>query len=82
MLKHLGLVIFLFIVLKLTGAIDWSWIWVLFPLWGTIIFFILVFIIVYVFDTFRKIPGLKQQFFVLIFVSLLLFLVVFYTLSS
>jgi hypothetical protein len=24
----------LFITLKLTGVIDWSWLWVLAPLWG------------------------------------------------
>ena len=26
----------LFIALKLTGVIDWSWWWVLSPLWGSI----------------------------------------------
>jgi hypothetical protein len=24
----------LFAILKLTGAITWDWLWVLFPLWG------------------------------------------------
>lgn len=38
-----GLVLFasvtaLFIVLKLTGAVDWSWFWVLSPLWVPLIF--------------------------------------------
>jgi hypothetical protein len=28
-----GLLTLLFITLKLTGYIDWSWWWVLFPLW-------------------------------------------------
>jgi len=28
-----GLLAILFIALKLTGVIDWSWVWVLSPLW-------------------------------------------------
>ena len=28
-----GLLTIVFIVLKLIGAIDWSWIWVLSPIW-------------------------------------------------
>lgn len=28
-----GLLTIVFIVLKLTGVIDWSWVWVLAPLW-------------------------------------------------
>ena len=28
-----GLLTILFIGLKLTGFIEWSWLWVLFPLW-------------------------------------------------
>ena len=28
-----GLLTIAFIVLKLTGVIDWSWIWVLSPIW-------------------------------------------------
>lgn len=30
----LGLLAIVFITLKLTGFIDWSWWWVLAPLWG------------------------------------------------
>ena len=30
----LGLLTIVFITLKLTGYIAWSWWWVLFPLWG------------------------------------------------
>lgn len=30
-----GLLTILFIALKLTGFIDWSWIWVLSPIWIT-----------------------------------------------
>jgi hypothetical protein len=32
----LGLLTILFVALKLTGHIDWSWLWVLSPLWGPI----------------------------------------------
>lgn len=38
-----GLLTILFIGLKLTGYIDWSWVWVLAPLW--IGFALLVFIL-------------------------------------
>lgn len=31
----IGLLQIVFIVLKLIGKIDWSWWWVLAPLWGT-----------------------------------------------
>jgi len=32
-----GLLTILFIGLKLTGYINWSWIWVLFPIWISMI---------------------------------------------
>lgn len=32
----LGLLTIAFIVLKLTGVIEWSWWWVLLPLWGPV----------------------------------------------
>lgn len=41
-----GLLTIVFITLKLTGYIDWSWIWVLSPLWIPIVFVISVFVIV------------------------------------
>lgn len=28
-----GILFFIFLVLKLTGYIDWSWVWVTSPLW-------------------------------------------------
>ena len=34
-----------FIVLKLTGVIDWSWWWVLSPLWIPIVFMLVVVLI-------------------------------------
>ena len=40
-----GLLTIVFIVLKLCGVIDWSWIWVLSPIW---IVFVLAFVIVFI----------------------------------
>lgn len=34
----LGLLTIVFIVLKLTHVIDWSWIWVLSPMWSGAVF--------------------------------------------
>lgn len=34
-----------FIVLKLCGVIDWKWAWVLSPMWGSIIFYVVIAII-------------------------------------
>ena len=43
-----GLLTVLFIGLKLTGHINWSWLWVLSPLWISLLLFfvIVVFIVV------------------------------------
>lgn len=38
----LGLLTIVFIALKLTGYITWSWIWVLAPLWMIPVFIILI----------------------------------------
>lgn len=40
-----GLLTIVFIVLKLCGVIAWSWLWVLSPIWISIIFVILVLVI-------------------------------------
>lgn len=32
-----GLLTIVFIVLKLTGVINWAWLWVLAPIWGSVI---------------------------------------------
>ena len=40
-----GLLTIVFITLKLTGYIDWSWLWVLAPLWGSAVFVIVVFLV-------------------------------------
>ena len=40
-----------FIVLKLVGVINWSWLWVLCPLWINLILTIIILIIVTVIDS-------------------------------
>lgn len=50
-----GLLTIVFIILKLIGKIDWSWWWVLSPLWITFILCMLVFIImIIVIDIIKK----------------------------
>ncbi len=48
-----GLLTIVFIVLKLCKIINWSWIWVLCPMWMNIVFIILAFIIL-VIDEVKK----------------------------
>jgi hypothetical protein len=40
-----GLLAIVFITLKLLGKIDWSWWWVLSPLWGSVVLLIVVFLV-------------------------------------
>lgn len=42
-----GLLTIVFIALKLTDTIDWSWIWVLSPLWLPVALVVALFAIVY-----------------------------------
>ncbi len=42
----------LFIGLKLGGIIDWSWWWVLSPIWGPIVIFTPI--IIYLYKTYKK----------------------------
>ena len=44
-----GLLTIVFITLKLTGYITWSWLWVLAPLWGPLVFVLLFLLIILVF---------------------------------
>lgn len=43
-----GWLTILFIALKLTGVISWSWVWVLSPLWISIGLLILLFVVLFV----------------------------------
>ena len=52
----LGLLLVLFVGLKLTNFINWSWFWVLTPLWGP---FALVLVIVLMYWTYLLIKGDK-----------------------
>ena len=40
-----GLLTIVFIILKLTKVISWSWVWVLSPLWISAAFIVLIFIV-------------------------------------
>lgn len=42
-----GLLTIVFITLKLLGVIKWSWIWVLSPIWISVLLFIIGFIVYY-----------------------------------
>ena len=42
-----GLLTIVFIVLKLTGYIEWSWLWVLCPLWISVLLVIAIYIIAF-----------------------------------
>jgi len=43
-----GLLFIAFLVLKLCGVIDWSWWWITAPLWGPVVFLVVVFLFVVV----------------------------------
>lgn len=45
-----GLLTIVFIVLKLCGVIDWSWIWVLAPMWVSIALCVAIILIVAIFS--------------------------------
>ncbi len=39
-----GTLFIIFLILKLTKIIDWSWWWVTAPLWGSILLWVIIFI--------------------------------------
>ena len=47
----------IFITLKLTGYIDWSWWWVLSPLWVQIVLFVVALVFVLFYAATRKGPS-------------------------
>jgi len=47
-----GLLTIAFIVLKLVGVIEWSWLWVLSPIWGSIFLVVVIFAIVFLVSLF------------------------------
>lgn len=52
--SFLGLLAILFIGLKLTGNIDWSWLWVLSPLWCTIPIVVLALLLAFIIAMVKK----------------------------
>ena len=50
----MGLLFVVFLVLKLCKVIDWSWWWVTSPLWGTLIFIIVMSFIVALIKTIQE----------------------------
>lgn len=53
-ISFLGALTILFIGLKLTGFIDWSWLWVLAPIWGGFAFVLICAILCAVISTLAK----------------------------
>ena len=49
-----GILGLIFITLKLTGHITWSWLWVLAPFWIPLSIVLLLFLIVFIFAAGRK----------------------------
>lgn len=45
-----GVLTIVFVVLKLVGVINWSWLWVLCPLWIDILLTVIVLIIIAIID--------------------------------
>lgn len=45
-ISFFGLLFIVFLVLKLTNVIDWSWWWVTCPLWGVLAFVIVCAVII------------------------------------
>lgn len=43
----LSILALIFITLKLTGYITWSWLWVLAPLWGGLVLLVVVLAVVF-----------------------------------
>jgi len=58
----IGLLQVTFIVLKLCGVIQWSWLWVLSPIWiGLIIDFIVLIIIIIIAAIIKKDTNIKER---------------------
>ena len=49
-----GLLTILFIALKLTGYVTWSWLWVLSPIWITTLVVIIIILIVAIYLTIKE----------------------------
>ena len=50
----LGLLAIVFITLKLTNYIDWSWWWVTAPLWGSFAIGVVILFLMFLYQVFKK----------------------------
>jgi phosphoglycerol transferase MdoB-like AlkP superfamily enzyme len=57
----LGLLGVAFVVLKLTGVIDWSWWWVTAPFWGGLAILIVALIVIYIVSVLIKVIEKVQE---------------------
>lgn len=57
----IGLLQIVFIVLKLCGIINWSWFWVLAPLWIDIIVYLVILILVIIVAIIKNKPHKKEK---------------------
>ena len=48
-----GLLFIVFLVLKLTKVIDWSWCWITAPLWGVVAIVLAVFIGIFIYHAIK-----------------------------
>jgi hypothetical protein len=49
-ISFIGLITLILILLKVTNYIDWSWWWVLSPLWGSILLMLLLSVAIHFFE--------------------------------
>lgn len=56
----IGLLGVAFVVLKLTGHIDWSWWWVTAPFWGGVVLMIVVLVLIAVISSMKKAKRANQ----------------------
>ena len=55
-----GVLTIVFVVLKLVGVINWSWLWVLCPLWIDILLTVIVLVIIAIIDKITSNKYLKS----------------------
>ena len=56
----LGMLTLIFITLKLTNYIAWSWVWVLAPIWGGFLLGLVMFVIIAVIATYGNTPSRRN----------------------
>jgi hypothetical protein len=56
-----GVLTIVFIVLKLVGVINWSWLWVLCPLWIDILLTVIVLVIITIIDKMTRKKTWKSE---------------------